>query len=129
MLVTVLALCGCAARRVPSAPAVADAAGVVTVSLSDFAFEPERLSLHAGQPVRLHLVNTSGGGHDFSAPKFFAASRFAQGSVLPKDGAIEVPPHGAVDTSLTPLAPGQYDLACTHPLHELFGMSGTIDVQ
>src|SRR6202044_2103775 len=47
---------------------------IVTVRLSNFAFDPNYLRLKAGVPIRLQLVNESNGGHDFSAPAFFAAS-------------------------------------------------------
>ena len=53
---------------------------IITVRLSNFAFEPEHLRLKAGVPVRLRLVNESNGGHDFSAPTFFATSTFLPGS-------------------------------------------------
>ena len=40
----------------------------ITIRLSNFSFEPDHLRLRAGVPIRLRLVNESGGGHDFSAP-------------------------------------------------------------
>jgi uncharacterized cupredoxin-like copper-binding protein len=98
------------------------------VTLSNFAFTPDHIVLRAGQPVRLHLVNVTSGGHDFSAPQLFAASSIDAGARTLHAGAVEVPPHGAVDLALTPLRPGQYDVVCTHPLHELFGMTGRVDV-
>jgi uncharacterized cupredoxin-like copper-binding protein len=33
-----------------------------------------------------------------------------------------------VELLLTPVVPGTYRLACTHFLHSLFGMTGTIEV-
>ncbi len=127
LLALLLGLGGCARHAASPAAAVADPAGVVTVTLSDFAYTPERLHLVAGQPVRLRLVNASGHGHDFSAPRFFAASRIEAPAAAP-GGTVEVPPHGTVELALTPLAPGRYDVVCTHPLHELFGMAGGVDV-
>src|SRR5215207_6270873 len=47
----------------------------VEVQLSNFAFTPSTLHLRAGRPVILHLVNSGSGGHDFTAPKFFAAAQ------------------------------------------------------
>jgi len=100
----------------------------ITVRLSDFAFDPEHLRLKAGVPVRLRLVNDSGGGHDFSAPAFFAASSSLPGSLPPTDGGIEVGSHQTVEIALVPRMAGTYPLECSHFLHSLFGMSGTIEV-
>ena len=98
----------------------------VEVRLSSFAFAPQRLSLPAGRPVILHLVNAAGGGHNFSAPQFFAAASGVSGQV--RDGAVEVPGHQSVDIRLTP-ARGTYRLRCTHTMHTAFGMRGTISVE
>jgi plastocyanin len=76
--------------------------------------------------VILHLVNSSGGGHNFSAPQFFAAAADVSGPV--RRGAIEVPGHQSVDIRLTP-ARGTYRLKCTHTLHSAFGMNGEIVVE
>ena len=99
----------------------------VTVSLSNFAFDPEHLRLKANVPVRLRLVN-AGGRHDFSAPAFFAASSFAPGSSAPPDGDVSVGSDDTVEVALVPRKPGTYPLKCTHFLHSLFGMHGTIVV-
>ena len=98
----------------------------VEVRLSSFAFEPRTIALTAGRPVVLHLVNTGGGGHNFSAPQFFAAATGVSGPV--EDGEVEVPGHQSVDIRLTP-ARGSYRLRCTHTMHTGFGMRGTITVE
>lgn len=125
---TVIALA--AVRGFPEALAqpAAAAAQTASVTLSNFAFEPEHLHLKAGAPVRLRLVNDSSGAHDFSAPAFFAASSFPPGSAPPADGGIDVPSHQTVEIDLIPRTPGTYRLRCTHFLHGLFGMHGTIEV-
>jgi plastocyanin len=112
-----------------AAPAQAPQPTAVTVTLSNFKLDPNQIQLRAGAPAILHLVNTAGGGHSFSAPQFFAASRVASASQpLVKDGTVQVPKHSAVDIALTPAA-GQYPLKCTHTLHAAFGMKGTIVVR
>ena len=98
----------------------------IEVRLSSFAFEPRTIRLTAGRPVILHLVNSGGGGHNFSAPQLFAAARGVSGPV--RRGAVEVPGHQSVDIRLTP-ARGSYRLRCTHTLHTAFGMTGTITVE
>ena len=112
-----------------SIPAICLAAPpVTTVELSNFKFVPANVQLPAGVPVVLHLNNVAGGGHNFSAPEFFAAAKLdAQSAALVHNGKVEVPSHGSVDLTLVP-AEGQFPLKCTHTLHPSFGMKGTITV-
>lgn len=103
-------------------------AALVEVALANFKFSPRTIHLRAGQPVRLHLVNRSGGGHDFTAREFFAAA-----SVRPQDrseivdGSVEVKGRQSREIGLVPKA-GRYKLKCTHTLHKTLGMSGVIVV-
>jgi plastocyanin len=99
----------------------------VTIRLSNFAFNPEQLRLRVGVPVRLHLENAASGGHNFSSPALFAASILQDGPP-PRNGKIEVAGSSSLDIVLTPRAPGTYKFECTHFLHSLFGMTGTIVV-
>lgn len=99
---------------------------VVTVQLSNFSFAPNSIELRAGAPTTLHLRNSSHGGHNFSAPQFFAAARIdPRSAAYVRNGAVEVPGGGAVNVTLVPAA-GSYRLKCTHTLHSSFGMKGTI---
>lgn len=125
---TLLAI-ACFALIPAAAPAQAPQPATVTVTMQNFKFDPGEIQLRAGTPTILHLVNTAGGGHSFSAPQFFAAAKLAPGSQpLVKNGTVDVPKHSAVDVALTPAA-GQYPLKCTHTLHAAFGMKGTIVVR
>ena len=94
----------------------------LTITLSNFAFDPEHIRLKVNTPIRLRLVNESGGGHSFSAPTFFAASSLEPGSSVPTGGKVEVGSHQTADIILAPRVPGQYRVECTHFLHTLFGM-------
>ena len=107
-------------------PAPAAAQQTVEVRLSSFDFAPSTINLRAGQPVVLHLVNTGNGGHNFSAPQFFAAAGGVSGPV--RGGTVEVAGHQSVDIRLTP-ARGSYRLRCTHTLHSTLGMRGEIIVE
>ena len=108
-------------------PAVAqDAPQTVEVQLANFSFTPRAIALTAGRPVILHLVNNAGGGHNFSAPQFFAAATGVSGAV--HGGTVDVPGHQSVDIRVTP-SRGTYRLRCTHTMHTAFGMSGTITVR
>jgi plastocyanin len=99
-----------------------------TIQLSNFAFEPEEIRLRTGVPVHLLLVNQSSGGHNFSAPGFFAASKSLTGSAPPV-GIVDVPAKGRVEITVVPVTPGTYRVECTHFLHALFGMTGRIIVE
>ncbi len=99
----------------------------IVVHLSNFAIVPDVLHLRAGVAVRLHLVNDSGGGHNWSAPELVAASAFPDGAA-PAGGKIELGPQQSADIVLVPRAPGSYRVECTHFLHSLFGMTGRVVV-
>jgi plastocyanin len=102
---------------------------VATVDLANFRFTPSQLQLRANTPTVLQLRNTSSGGHNFSAPAFFAAARLDAASTrLVRRGKVEIPGRSTVQLSLIPTA-GQYPLKCTHTLHSAFGMNGTIIVR
>jgi plastocyanin len=101
----------------------------VAVALNSFAFSPATISLVHGHPYVLELANTASGGHDFSAPAFFAAAQIAPGdrARIGKRG-IEVPSGQTVTIALTAPKPGHYRLRCTHFLHSTMGMTGEIVV-
>jgi plastocyanin len=103
-------------------------AAQVTVTLSSFDYAPSAVHLRAGQPVVLHLVNEAGGGHNFSAPEFFAAAAVRmQDQGLVYKGGIELAGHQTKDIGLVPRA-GSYKLRCTHTMHTALGMKGEIVV-
>jgi uncharacterized cupredoxin-like copper-binding protein len=127
----VVTLAGCSAQpSTGTGPATRDTSGggTITVVLSNFSFDPDHIRLRVGQPVRLHLVNESNGSHNFSSPTFFAVSTFPSGLSAPPNGAVEVAALQTVDIALVPRQPGTYQLRCTHTLHDLFGMTGAIEV-
>jgi uncharacterized cupredoxin-like copper-binding protein len=69
-------------------------------------------------------------GATASAPPalFLLASAFPDGAP-PAGGKVELGPGQSQDLLLVPRAPGTYKLECTHFLHGLFGMTGTIVVE
>jgi uncharacterized cupredoxin-like copper-binding protein len=129
LLFIVLAACSAKPTGPNQRTAVPLADGkTITVELSSFAFDPEQIRLKTGVPILLRLVNESDGGHNFSAPTFFGASRFLPGSSMPSNGAVDVGPHQTVEIAVMPGAPAAYPLECTHFLHSAFGMHSTIEV-
>jgi plastocyanin len=122
-LLIALPLLGAAQPMLPGAPTP------VTVTLDNFRFGPPIIQMVHGRPYVLHLVSRAKGGHDFTAPKFFAAS----GLDVPTRarvgrGEVEVPAHGSVAIQLIAPPPGRYKVKCSHFMHGAMGMKGEIIV-
>lgn len=108
-------------------PADYGRAASAEIVLTNFSFTPDTLHLRAGVPVRL-TIRDAKGGHNFAAPKFFAAARIApEDARKVRSGKIELKGGEAVTIRLVP-AKGTYKLICTHFLHTSFGMKGSIVV-
>ena len=134
ILTATLALTACAIpqtitpRIAPASTSFAEAQRV-EIRLDNFDFEPRTLSLAANRPVILVFNNVSNGGHNFSAPGFFAAAQMDAASAdLVRDGLIEVAGNDSVEIRLIPTA-GGYDVDCTHTGHSLLGMTGSVVVR
>lgn len=118
------------ASQAPVAVAMAQAPQTVSIELSSFKFTPSQLTFQHGHAYHLHLVNAASGGHDFTAPEFFAASTIApadRGKVA--GGKIRLSGRQTVDIVITPDKVGSYPLTCSHFLHSTMGMKGAITVQ
>jgi plastocyanin len=110
--------------------AEAQTAQPVDVQLTNYAFAPSTLNLKAGTTYRLHLVNASTKGHDFTAKEFFAASQVAAADQAKiEDGEVEIPGSQTADITVTPSHAGTYPLTCSHFMHTMLGMKGNIVVQ
>ena len=119
-----------AAALLAASSAMAQAPGVVEVRLSNYKFTPRTIVLDHGRPYVLRLVNVAGGGHDFTAPAFFAASNVsAPDRRWTREGEVEVPPGQAREIHLTAPRAGTYKLKCSHSFHKMLGMSGQIVVR
>jgi uncharacterized cupredoxin-like copper-binding protein len=111
-----------------------DAAEKVTIELSEFAFAPNQITLEAGKPYILELVNVGDVKHEFTAGDFFrsVATRKAETAEsevkVPYFTEIEVFAGKSVELFLIPLLPGTYDLVCEIEGHFEAGMFGTITV-
>jgi uncharacterized cupredoxin-like copper-binding protein len=104
-------------------------AQTLNVALTDFAFTPKVLHLHRNTAYRLHLVNSTGKGHDFAAYELFESAQVAPGDKAKiDDGKIEVSKHAAVDVRFIPTRAGTFKVKCTHPLHSMLGMTGEVVV-
>jgi plastocyanin len=107
-----------------SIPAAAQQAAL-TINVWSFNFAPKPIHLRAGQPVTLTFVNRSSGGHDFTAPSFFANSRIIAGAA--PGGEIELRGGQSRSITVVPRA-GNYKAHCSHFLHAQMGMQDLIIV-
>lgn len=84
----------------------------VTLRAREFGYDPTSLSVKAGQPVRLTLVNEGKVDHTFAVVGLLKAVTVRSGS--------------AVKVEFTPASSGDYKFLCTVPGHEALGMAGTL---
>ena len=100
----------------------------VEVQLSSFSFAPDHIRLPHGEAIVLHLVNSGHGGHNFSAPEFFAAASAPPPAAETSTARSRCTAIRA-STSTWSRPRGQYHLRCTHTMHTAFGMTGEISVE
>lgn len=106
----------------------------VTIELSEFAFTPKDITLQAGQPYVLEIVNKGTVKHEFTAEDFMrtVATRKAETAEsevkVPFFTEIEVFAGKKAELLLIPLIPGTYKLVCEIEGHYEAGMFGTITV-
>lgn len=99
----------------------------LTVVMVDNRFEPDHITLHAGQTYELRLENHGTDLHEFTAPTFFKAARVRDKKLLSNGGTDVVVQSGkSVRVLLIAPAKGHYDLTCAD--HDWDGMVGSIIV-
>ena len=107
-------------------PAIAsDSTQVITLTLGDYHFTPDRIEVTAGQPVQLTLTNT-----DTITPHNFIMQDEAAGL----DIDIDVSAGKTATVEFTPVIPGDYSFYCSKKLpfmksHQEKGMEGTLTVK
>ncbi len=111
-----------------------DAAETPTIELSEFAFAPSEISLTAGQPYVITVLNVGDVKHEFTAEDFFGTVAFrkaedASGEFkAPAPREVEVFAGAEIELYLIPMEPGTYELVCEIEGHYEAGMFGTITV-
>ena len=83
----------------------------VEVTATEFAFSPTKITVTAGRPINLTLMNQGSVPHDLVIAEFGLH--------------VEAPPGSSSTVGFTPLGPGRYSIVCTYPGHAEAGMSGT----
>jgi uncharacterized cupredoxin-like copper-binding protein len=103
-------------------------AETVTVVMTEYRFDPEHLAFRHGVPYRLHLENPGKELHEFTAARFFKASRVRNPESLAHQGEeVVLQPGESKDVFLVVDRPGHYDLTCAD--HDFQGMTGDITVE
>lgn len=99
------------------------------ILLRPFAYEPRRIRLEAGEPVKLLFVNNSRATLSVSAPSFFRAARIRGcDSRALRDGHFRLAPGERRTIALVP-APGRYRARSGNIAHRALGMSALIVVE
>ncbi len=106
-----------------------------TVVLDEFNFIPANLIFKINQPYELTLSNEGGVGHNFVSAAFFDA--IAVKGLVYADGEVNLPLLESVALErgesniliFVPLRAGTFPLVCDQPLHETFGMEGTVTIE
>lgn len=96
-----------------SSPRVEGADEVVVVA-TDFDFAPSEVTVSAGEPVNLRLVNEGRLPHDLVIPELDLRVSAGAGG----EGVAGLDPE-----------PGVYEFWCSYPGHESQGMIGTLTVE
>jgi uncharacterized cupredoxin-like copper-binding protein len=110
-------------------------ARAVTVNITEYAFAPNALHLEVGVPYRLVLRNGGDSRHTFVSEPFFktvAVRRLVIGDKVidyPYLQLVELPSGASKELQFLPMRRGSFPLRCSVPLHQSFGMEGTITVR
>lgn len=103
---------------------------MTTVTMSNFAFDPDKLVFERGVPYKLHFVNSSANRHNFRSPQFFQAVTVdPDDAAVVEDGSVEVDGGKSVDVRILPNSAGKYAIDCSHFLHAMFGMTASVVIE
>lgn len=108
------------------------AGGPVTITIEYSAFEPARVSVPAGVPVTIRLVNTDPIDHEWIVGDDAAHAAHRTGTEPTHDARpteVSIPALTTVDTTITFDEPGIYAYVCHLPGHEAYGMVGLLTVE
>ena len=102
----------------------------ISITLTSYTFTPSALNLKAGTTYHIHFINSGSKDHNFSAPEFFAASQIApEDQAKVEKGRVALEGGQSLDITVTPDHPGTFPVECTHFMHKMMGMHGSIVVQ
>lgn len=116
---------------------VSSPATEITVTMTEFGFEPNTINVTAGEPVKLTLVNNGAVEHDFAVEVIPVENVSTEGMDMDHMSGdhAEFDLHTATgpgETNVlkfTPTAPGTYKIICSVPGHLEAGMTGELIVK
>jgi uncharacterized cupredoxin-like copper-binding protein len=120
----------------PQMVAAADwsAPDTVSMTLSDYAFTPNHITVHRNRPTRLVLRNVADGDHTFVSDGFFKTIAVKQVSgpaglaAGPWVEKVVVPAGQTKELWFIPATYGSWGFQCSQPGHAMLGMTGVVDV-
>ena len=101
------------------------------VTLTDFAYTPNQLTVPAGEEITLDAANTGAVIHNFIIMNLGASTgtEFTAEDDANVYWKLEIPAGGSVTTTFTaPTEPGEYEIVCSTPGHLQAGMVGKLVV-
>ena len=112
-----------------------DASTNLSITMSEFAFEPEMVAVPASQEITIELINTGSVEHDFVLLQ--RGKRIEAEADLPDDEAMIVadyvdfeqriqPGESGTFTFTAPSETGSYQIICRVPGHFAAGMEGRL---
>lgn len=102
-----------------------------SVTLTDFAYTPNQLTVPAGQEITLDAANTGAVIHNFIIMNLgtSAGTEYTAEDDANVYWKLEVPAGGSTTTTFTaPSEPGEYEIVCSTPGHLQAGMMGKLVV-
>jgi uncharacterized cupredoxin-like copper-binding protein len=106
---------------------------ITVVSSDDFVFDPDALTLTAGQPVVITLDNSGGAiEHDFASDEMPVSDVVEDGTAHEGDTTevhVAADGGGSATLEFTPTEAGEYVFYCSVEGHRDAGMEGTITVE
>jgi uncharacterized cupredoxin-like copper-binding protein len=111
----------------------AEPQAITVVSSDDFTFDPDALTVTAGQPVVITLDNSGGAiEHDFASDEMPVSDVVEDGTAHEGDTTevhVAADGGGSATLEFTPTEAGEYVFYCSVEGHRDAGMEGTITVE
>jgi uncharacterized cupredoxin-like copper-binding protein len=97
--------------------AESDLALVVRIEMSEYAFTPAQVTLKAGKPVTLNVVNVGRATHMFTTAYLASQDLEVEGADMEVDAPkgvkyVKVQPGKSAEIKFTPMQKGMFDFSC-----------------
>jgi uncharacterized cupredoxin-like copper-binding protein len=97
--------------------AESDPASVVRIEMSEYAFTPAQVTMKAGKPVTLNVVNVGRATHMFTSAYLASQDLEVEGADMEVDAPngvkyVKVQPGKSAEIKFTPAKKGTFDFSC-----------------